>query len=95
MTRATGFLIAVLTATASFVNYAWHLSGSSIHVFSVTIQVVLVLLSAIAALLYRNKRIRPGYELGLIRVFTYSFGAIVLALIANVSILVAILMQEV
>jgi hypothetical protein len=85
-------LISILTALASCFNYAWWLYGEPIQALSIAVQIVLVLLTITAAAIYPKTRLRPAYELGMPRVFTFGFAIIVLSLFANIGILIAVLM---
>jgi hypothetical protein len=94
MSRAVAILLSIFTALASLANYLWWLYGEPTWTLSVACQVALVVLTLVVLVTYGSRRIRPGYEFGLPRVFTLGFAIAFVSFMANAGILIAILMRE-
>ncbi len=80
--------MAILTGIAALLNYAWQANSeltSVLQIVSIAAQGILLALTIIAAVRYRGKRRRMGYE-GY-KVFTFTFAIIFLSLLGNAAIL--------
>ena len=87
-------LIAILTGILALLNYAWQANfelSSSLQIVSIALQVVLMVITVIAAVRYRGRRRRMGFE-GY-RVFTFPFAIIFLSILGNAAILFGFIMD--
>ncbi len=85
-------VLAIVTGILAGLNYYWQSDESlalPLQIVGLAAQLVLTALTIIAASRFRGRRSRPSYGGGHYRIWTFSFGLIVLSLLGNVCILVA------
>jgi hypothetical protein len=86
--------LAIVTGVASLFNYYWRANfepNAAMQILSVAGQAALLLLTLAAAVGYRGRRARMGFE-GY-KIFTLPFGLIVLSLLGNAAVLAVLVLN--
>jgi hypothetical protein len=86
-------VIALLTGAASFLNYFWWANyelSAEFKVISIAAQAALTLLTVIAAVRYRGKRMRKSYDGAGYRIFTVPFALVFISVLGNAAVLVVL-----
>jgi hypothetical protein len=89
-------VIALLTGAASFLNYfGWtnYDLSAEFKIISIATQAVLTLLTVIAAVRYRGKRLRRSYDGAGYKIFTIPFAVVFLSVLGNIAVLVVLLLR--
>jgi hypothetical protein len=87
-------ILAILTGVASFFNYYWQANfelSPAMQIVSIAGQAALLAATLAAAVLYRGRRLRNGYE-GY-KVFTLPFAVIVLSILGNIAVLAVLILN--
>jgi hypothetical protein len=83
-------LVAALTGIAAFFNYYWWANYElpvALRVISIASQAVLTVITVIAAIRYRGKRLRKSYDGAGYKIFTVPFAIIFLLILGNIAVL--------
>jgi hypothetical protein len=86
--------LAILTGVASFFNYYWQANfelSPTMQIVSIAGQAILLAATLAAAVRYRGRRLRNGYE-GY-KVFTLPFALIVLSILGNAAVLAVLVLN--
>ncbi len=86
--------VAIITGIAALLNYAWQANfelSSALQIVSIAVQAILTAVTIFAAVRYRGRRQRMGYE-GY-KVFTFPFAIIFISLLGNAAILFGFIMD--
>jgi hypothetical protein len=89
-------VIALLTGAASHLNYFWWANyelSAEFRIISIAAQAVLTLLTVIAAVRYRGKRLRRSYDGAGYKIFTMPFAVVFLSVLGNIAVLVVLLLR--
>ena len=81
-------LIAIVTGVLTCANYMWQTSESESQALGLVLQAVLAAVTIIALFAYKGKRTRKSHEIGMPRIFTLGFAAVLVSTLANVAVLV-------
>jgi hypothetical protein len=83
-------VIALLTGAASLLNYFWWANNelsAELRIVSIAAQAVLTLLTVIAAVRYRGKRLRKSYDGAGYKIFTVTFAVVIMSVLGNIAVL--------